>query len=387
MTERDDDDARDDEDDPIGEEPRGRILRFPRPAPRRPVGAGWVTPDDVDRDEAHAYLHALVLRHVDPRIAEELVPLLSDPGERETARTALAAVVPPSAMAQTLAHVALATPGRGRRLEVAHAALALDDENLDARVVRTVLTDGDDDERLAAVAGALEAARGRERAEARPDALEPVFARVRAAAWARARTVESRLLLALGRDDEALAAAEDALRAGGPLPGAAVAAAAARLCAGDGPAAARALATVEGDDVDAAARWGLALAWRLAGDSDRALDHLALARREAPNVEVRLVRDAAAGLDADDPLSGVIVAWTRHADARAWLLGQTEPLEPEAAAALRLDTPLPRDEDGRLDEDAAEAYGETLVRRFLVSDEARRHLAAGGSTALPQWAL
>src|SRR5690606_17369506 len=142
-----------------------------------------------------------------------------------------------------------------------------------------------------------------------------------------------------------------------------------------------------GEGVDGPARGGLVLAWWLEGDGERARDHLALARREAQNLEVRLVDAGKEPSRAGEAFSGIVLAWARRRGARTWLLEQGEPIADAFGEAFRFGEPLPRGRDGRLELDAAEAYGEALARRYLVSDEARALLAAGGSTEVVPWTL
>src|SRR5690606_12109354 len=118
------------------------------------------------------------------------------------------------------------------------------------------------------------------------------------------------------------AARQDAEEAGLLVPSngdPAIAAAAAHLVAGSGPGARRWLAGLEGEDVDGPALWGLVLAWWLEGDEERARDHLALARREAQNLEVRLVDAGKEPSRAGEAFSGIVLAWARRRGARTWL--------------------------------------------------------------------
>lgn len=381
----------------------GRILQFPR----RATWTWWVKPEDVDDDEARAFTHAIVLRHTDARVAEELLPLVSDPREADGAMAALAAVAPPEAIAQIVAYRALAGRDDGVRTETALEALALDPENLDARVLLTVIREPGREARRIALDLAISDARRRPVVDAGIDALEPVFVRTRDASLARALTARSRVHLSLERSGDALRDADEAAALDPIAAAPRLAAAVVHLHDGDGGRARRALDGLEGEDVDGVVLWALVLAWFLEHEPERARDHLALARRAAPTSEAHFVATASGALettfeangvgaddhgldghdDGRDPRRTLGPAWRLHAAACAWLLDQGEPIEDALEDAFRFDEPLAAGPDGRPDPDLAEAYGEALVRRFLVSDEARAHLGRGGSTALVQWAL
>src|SRR5690606_29903814 len=106
------------DDDHEDDRERGRILKFPLP-PRR---AGWVTPEHVDEDEPLAFLRAVVLRHTDPRVADEVVPLLGDPEQQAAVLAALASFVPAAMSAQIVAYRARARTLPADRERTAHEA-------------------------------------------------------------------------------------------------------------------------------------------------------------------------------------------------------------------------------------------------------------------------
>ena len=357
----------DDEDDERDEPERGRILQFPR----RPATGGddrfAVTADDVVEDEADAFTRMVLARHLAPRIAEEVLPLLPprrDDEESAAMLVGLRPIVPDAALAQIVAYAARNAETAARRFDRAADALRLDDENLDARLIRSEAIE-DPRERLAALDAALATA------EREPpvveDAWEPLFVRIRRASRARAMVARSDALRDAGRFEEALAAAAAAADEVPHDDDAAVALAAAALCLGDGARARRCLAPREDPSGDA--EWGLVLAAWLEGDLDAALDQLAVARRAAPRLEAVYLRaDDAPAFDAS--LLRFATAWSTHPGAVDWLAAASEPAV-EVEDGFIFAAALPRDDDGALESDAAEQYGERLIARFLTSTESR----------------